>query len=270
MAPRDLIVVDIGNSFVKLQVSRSTGSPWDSGDPMRLETAALAAGDWRREPLTDWLRDAGVATSARWLVATVHGAAEHMLRDWVRDQRPADAYYRLEPGDVPLDVDVDYPERVGVDRLLNALAVNQLRAADCPAVIVDAGSAVTVDAVVAADRFLGGAILPGLRMATAALSHATDQLPLAGPDVQQWPAVIGRSTHEAIRSGVLWGTLGAVREISRRMADELGPGARVFVTGGDSSCLQRLADERTEFRPNLVLAGIRLLETRLRAELSPP
>lgn len=268
MAHRDLIAVDIGNSFAKLQAIDVGGPPWESGDVLRISTAALKVGSWQSGVLSDWLERMQIAEPARWSVGTVHGDAERALREWVARMRPSDSYRRLSREDLPLEADVEYPERVGIDRLLNALAASRLRTAGRPAVIIDAGSAVTVDALSADNRFLGGAILPGLRMAAAALSDATDQLPLVRMDAADWPAVIGRSTMQAIHSGVLWGMLGAVREVSRRVADQLGQDTLLFVTGGDASCLSELMSERVEFHPHLVLAGIRLLETRVPAELS--
>ena len=271
MANCDLIAVDVGNSFVKVHAGPGVNRPWQTVAELRLETRSLAKADGAERRLREWLNDVGVPEAARWLVASVHVEAERWLSDWVRTARPADHYCRLVRDDIPLRTEVLHPHRVGIDRLLDAWAVNHLRQAHRPAVVIDAGSAVTVDAVRADGCFLGGAILPGLRMAASALSQATSQLPLVGPIADDWPDVIGRSTQEAIRSGVLWGTVGAVREITRRMDKQLGGGAQVFVTGGDADCLRPpAADEPVEFYPNLVLSGIRLLGQRLQTELLPP
>jgi type III pantothenate kinase len=286
MANCDLIAVDVGNSFVKLQAGTGLQPPWTEVDELRLETRRVADDVWDQHRLRDWLGCRDVATPARWIVASVHREAEQQLNRWVLAARPGDSYRRLVRDEIPLDVDVLYPDRVGIDRLLDAWAVNHVRDADRPAIVIDAGSAVTVDAVRADGCFLGGAILPGLRMAAAALSQATSQLPLiepAGsgssqgisrpdmlsqPDLIDHPDIIGRSTQDAIRGGVFWGTVGAIREITQRMDQQLGGNAHVFATGGDATRLRALLGENVEFHPNLVLSGIRLLSDRLRERTS--
>lgn len=264
----ELVAVDIGNSLVKLRCRDEAAARGHEASELRLETRQLVDGTWSARQLDLWLRS--VPEPARWLVAAVHDAAEQALWRAMRDLRPADTWWRLSRADVPLATDVQHPDRVGIDRLLDAWAANHLRLAHRPAIVIDAGSAVTVDAVSADGRFLGGAILPGLRMASAALSTGTALLPLVGTSHDELPEVIGRSTQQAIRSGVLWGTVGAVRELAHRMAEQLGADAHWFVTGGDARCLAPLAEPHVEFHPNLVLEGIRLLGGRLLSETAPP
>ena len=81
-------------------------------------------------------------------------------------------------GELPLRVELEKPDHVGIDRLLDAVAVNSRRAPGVPAVIIDAGSAVTVDLVDGAGAFRGGAILPGLRLMAKSLHDYTALLPL--------------------------------------------------------------------------------------------
>ena len=84
----------------------------------------------------------------------------------------------LTAADLPIAVGLEHPERVGLDRLAAAAAVNRLRSPDRGAIIVDTGSAVTVDLVSADGIFCGGAILPGIDMSARALHEFTDLLPL--------------------------------------------------------------------------------------------
>ena len=84
----------------------------------------------------------------------------------------------LAAGDLPLEVRLERPDMVGIDRLVDAVAVNRLRDAGRPAVIVDVGTAITVDLVSADGAFLGGAILPGIQMSARAMHEFTDLLPL--------------------------------------------------------------------------------------------
>jgi type III pantothenate kinase len=103
---------------------------------------------------------------------------------------------------------------VGIDRLLDAVAANRLRHPAAPAVVVDVGTAITVDLVAADGSFQGGAILPGIAMSARALHAFTDLLPLV--DVRELsspPPPLGTSTVAALQSGLFWGAVGAIRQL---------------------------------------------------------
>src|SRR6185312_8188631 len=104
---------------------------------------------------------------------------------------------------LPLRVLVQQLDHVGIDRLLDAVAANSRRPAGVPAIIIDAGSAVTVDLVDEAGAFTGGAILPGLRLMAKALHDYTALLPLVDPPTQA-PPLPGTATIPAIESGIFW------------------------------------------------------------------
>ncbi|WP_047816239.1 type III pantothenate kinase [Rhodopirellula islandica] len=136
--------------------------------------------------------------------------------------------------DVSMTIDVNYPDRVGIDRLLGAEAAFRRHAA--PVIIVDAGTTVTVDFVSAEGVFCGGAILPGLEMQTAALAAGTDALPKldwASHRCREMPEGPGRDTVAAMRLGVLSSVAGAVERLLRIY----GGAATLVVTGGDAGCL---------------------------------
>jgi type III pantothenate kinase len=136
--------------------------------------------------------------------------------------------------DVSMTIDVNYPDRVGIDRLLGAEAAFRRHAA--PVIIVDAGTTVTVDFVSADGVFCGGAILPGLEMQTAALAAGTDALPKldwASHRCREMPEGPGRDTVAAMRMGVLSSVAGAVERLLRIY----GGAATLVVTGGDAGCL---------------------------------
>jgi type III pantothenate kinase len=174
--------------------------------------------------------------------------------------------------DVPLSVRVDSPERVGIDRLLGALAANRLRRRDCGAIVVDLGTAITVDFLSADGAFEGGAILPGIAMSARALAEQTDALPqTAFALLEQPPAPFGKSTVAAIESGLYWGAVGAIREIATKMSLGLDGPADIFITGGASAYLTELLTESSTWTvrqvPHLVLAGIALAEWKSSAEV---
>lgn len=240
-----LIAVDIGNSSTKLGLFE-----------------AASAGEMPQPIWVDSLRDDRFAMAGKlpaahvqWRVVSVQRNRELELAEWVREQRPGDDYRLLSFRDLPLEVRVDRPDRVGMDRLAAAVGANVLREPRCPAVVVDAGSAVTVDLIAADGAFEGGVILPGFRMSARALANA-DLLPeVLWRTADEPPPVLGKNTEGAIRSGLFWGAVGAVREIIARYR-ESHPNLQIFVTGGDLQRLAPLLGGESRFVPNLVLSGI--------------
>ncbi|HND53584.1 MAG TPA: type III pantothenate kinase, partial [Pirellulaceae bacterium] len=264
-----LIAVDIGNTSVKLAAFSFAAL----GRAPRGSHAGRAGHEDREdlpEPLVmqEWPTGSGEFALApddlpprplSWTVSSVHRPACQNLVEWVATHRPRDTVKVLSYRDVPLAIDVDFPERVGLDRLATAVAADFLRSSTRPAIVIDAGTALKVHVVTAERRFVGGAILPGFRMSSAALRGNTDLLPLVPVSTNiEPPPVLGKNTEAAIRSGIYWGAVGAVRELVQRVKLELGVEPQVFITGGDARGLTSLIDHDTRYVPNLCLGGIAL------------
>lgn len=153
---------------------------------------------------------------------------------------------------------VDNPKEVGPDRLVNALAAHHLHP-DRPCVVVDFGTATVVDAVSARGELLGGAFAPGIEIsldALAARAAALRTVELVPPR-----SVIGKSTVECLRSGILYGFAGQVDGLVTRVSVELGaPGTEVAVvaTGALAHLVLGEAHTLTEHQPHLTLLGLRL------------
>lgn len=153
---------------------------------------------------------------------------------------------------------VDNPKEVGPDRLVNALAAHHLHP-DRACVVVDFGTATVVDAVSARGELLGGAFAPGIEIsleALAARAAALRTVELVPPK-----SVIGKSTVECLRSGILYGFAGQVDGLVTRVSEELAPaGAEIAVvaTGGLAPLVLGEARSITEHRPDLTLLGLRL------------
>lgn len=177
---------------------------------------------------------------------------------------------------LPLTIDVDYPEKVGIDRLLNAIAANRIRPANEPAILIDSGTATTIDYVNAEGAFCGGAILPGFDLCAKALHEYTALLPLIPMHEllarQSLPDEIGRNTEAAITSGLYWGHVGAVNGLLRRQLhiagrelEESGQpvtatgGALVLLTGGAASLLKPHLPSIVRYEPHLSLQGLALV-----------
>jgi type III pantothenate kinase len=252
MSGDKLIAVDIGNSLTKVGWFDVT-----TAGPLALPQPTSVQRFFTGQPPPEQLFAELTTDPVRWRVASVNGAGERLLSEAVRRARPRDDLRILTRHDFPIEIATDQPDRVGLDRLAAAVAANLLRDADRAAVIVGAGTALTVNVVSRDGAFAGGVILAGFRMQAKALFETADLLPLA-----QWksgddpPPVIGKNTDAAIQSGLFWGAVGAVREIVTRIADEVRHEPQVFVTGGDLARLAPLMGGGIRFVPNMVLAGI--------------
>ena len=144
----------------------------------------------------------------------------------------------------------------GQDRLLSAVAAFRLARQAC--VVVDAGTAVTVDFVDGEGTFHGGAIAPGVRTSLTALHHSTDALPeieFAAPDAD---IPYARNTREAMLHGVFYGTRGLVRQLAERYAIAYDAYPTIIATGGDAEALFEGEELIERIVPDLILRGIAL------------
>lgn len=136
--------------------------------------------------------------------------------------------------DVSMEIDMDRPEDVGADRLVNALAVklSYPQYKEAGAIVVDFGTATTFDVITRAGAYAGGAIAPGIDLSMNALHSAASKLPKIG--VRRPSQAIGKTTPEAMRSGIYWGYAGLIERIVGEISSELDCGAPPFVlaTGG--------------------------------------
>lgn len=163
----------------------------------------------------------------------------------------------VEPGvKTGIAILTDSPKEVGADRIANAVAAHAMFP-DESKIIVDFGTAITVDAVSARGEYLGGAIAPGLDTAATALFSSTAQLPRV--ELIDPVGPIGKSTVASIQSGIIYGTAGLVDGLVARVSEELEGKARVLATGGMAAVLARHCSSIEQTRPMLTLEGLRLI-----------
>ncbi|CDZ78624.1 Type III pantothenate kinase [Legionella massiliensis] len=171
-------------------------------------------------------------------------------------------YFSVEPFALQIGVktglNIKYrnPIEVGADRIANAIAATHTFPGK-NIIVIDFGTATTFCVINAQKAYLGGAILPGMRLSVEALATKTAKLPSV--EIIKTEQVVGRSTIESIQSGVFYGALGACRELINRIKEESFAGQEVLViaTGGFAS----LFDKQGIYNlliPDLVLQGIRL------------
>lgn len=164
----------------------------------------------------------------------------------------------LEPGTKSgMPILITEPRELGSDRLANAVGAYDLYGG--PSVIVDFGTANSVDAVSAAGEYLGGAIFPGIEISLDALfarAAALRRVELIEPR-----NVIGKGTVEAIQSGAIYGFVAQTDGLVHRFLDELGD-ATVIATGGLSGPIVRLSQTIQHHEPWLTLHGLRIIYER--------
>ncbi|MBV9867746.1 MAG: type III pantothenate kinase [Abitibacteriaceae bacterium] len=162
--------------------------------------------------------------------------------------------------DIGLVNDYENPHEVGADRLVNGLAAwKKFKTA---VVVVDSGTATTVDVVTKDGHFLGGAIAPGLRISTEALFMAAARLPRV--EVAMPEQAIGRNTVAAMQSGIFFGYAGLVKELITRCTQELksqgsNDPVTVVATGGLAEMIAPLVSTIQHVEPQLTLDGLRLI-----------
>jgi type III pantothenate kinase len=212
------VVVDIGNTRMK----------WGWRTPHNPMATASLSGD---DP-AEW--DARVRMVAAgplaWAVASVHPTRTERFVAWVAAR--GDTVRVITHEHVRLAVDVDEPGNVGIDRLLNALAAAARGPENRPVVIIDVGSAVTVDLLDASKVFRGGAILPGPRLMARSLHAYTAKLPDLPIDEVPGADPPGRNTRDAITAGVMAAIMGGCQMLVDEYRAICQSPVTVLMTGG--------------------------------------
>jgi len=155
---------------------------------------------------------------------------------------------------IPIKILAEQPENIGIDRLVNALAAFERTKGWT--IIVDAGTAITVDVINDKGAFMGGIIAPGIDISSKALHHFTALLPEIA--VKKPKYILGKNTGEAINSGVYWGTIGMVNRLIEMLCDDLKCQPAIIATGGNADMLAEEIPHITDVVPYLTLDGIRI------------
>jgi type III pantothenate kinase len=211
---------------------------------------------WQRQ-LEAWK----LAGRLAWAISSVHPARSERLKAWAQDR--GDAVWVVDTWQsLPLTIALEHPGRVGMDRLLNAVAARSwcqghTDRLGVPAVIADAGTAITVDWLDETGTFRGGAIFPGLRLMAEALHQHTALLPLI--EVRQpGPSVPGTSTPAAMEAGIFWAATGGIRALVEQMAGRAKSQPVCFLTGGDAGMLHASLGADFKLWPDMTLQGLRI------------
>jgi len=258
MSDQFTLAIDVGNTRAKFGVFERPGSNASQSIPACLATMAVPIAlrlEWGKiaAHFDQWNGKVGQAVIAGAYPAGV----QKIVSGWPKGTWPGPAAVQ-RAADLPLRVNVEHPDKVGIDRLLDAVAANSLRAPAEPAIVVDAGTATTVNFISAEGAFEGGAILPGIELGARALRQFTALLPLIEVQSLVLNPVepLGRNTSDAIGSGLWFGHIGAVRELVTRLSESSSRPPSLLVTGGNGRWLAPALGPSARFEPDLALRGL--------------
>jgi type III pantothenate kinase len=253
-----LLAIDIGNTNTVIGVFE--------GDKLerswRIKTDARSTADELALTFRGLLTDHEITGVS---ACSTVPAALRELRAMLTDYYPDVPTVLVEPG-IRTGVSLQYenPKEVGADRIVNTLAAHHL-VEGRPAIVVDFGTTTNFDVVNERGDFLGGALAPGIEISLDALAARAAQLrkveliaPTRGP--------IGKSTVEALQSGVVYGFAGQVDGLVRRLSKALYPqdtdAVQVIATGGLATLVIEHCETVTRYEPDLTLLGLRLIYER--------
>ena len=201
----------------------------------------------RQGILLSKIRGAALCSAVPPLVSTLHEVCQEYL---------GISPLVVEPGvRTGIRITIDNAREVGPDRIVNAVAAHHLYGE--PVIIIDLGSATTFDVVSGGGDYLGGAIAPGIAIATEALFTRTAMLPRI--ELVRPKQVIGRSTISAMQSGIVFGYIGLIEGMVQRIEQELGSKTKVIATGGYAQLLAEETPAIDIVNSDLTLIGLRLI-----------
>ena len=252
-----LLAIDIGNTNIVLGVfdGRTLVQSW------RLQTVRERTSD-ELELLVD-----GLFAHSRFervqIRGVILGSVVPPLTGTVRSM--VQRYFGVtalivEPGvNAGMPILYENPAEVGADRIVNAVAAYEKFGAGGgrPLIVVDFGTATTLDAVTARGEYLGGAICPGVQISADALFQRAARLPRI--DVRKPTSVIGRTTVGAMEAGLFYGYVGMVEGLVKRMSDELGGNAICVATGGLAAVISPETPLIEHVDADLTLHGLRIV-----------
>lgn len=242
-----VVAVDIGNSSIKLAVD-------PEATVVRID-ASLPDND-RSRLLSDVAN--AIDSQRQWLVCSVDKEQTAWLKDWVSQNRPEDDFHVIAESDIELHSEVESREAIGRDRLLASWYAATKTSPGLNTIVVDGGTAVTIDVVIADQGHVGGLIFPGPHACLAAVSSQTDALPdltTKPTPVLRTSIEVGTSTEPAILLGVhqlqLFGIVAMVRSLEQQHAD-----ASIYCCGGALEPVQHLLPDHWHFEHHFLIEAI--------------
>ena len=251
-----LLVVDVGNTHTVLGLYDGDRLVHD----FRIETAKGRTSDEYHVLLLNLLERAGVKRAD--VRASILASVVPSFNDTVIDavDRAFDHEIMVVGPGIKTGMPVLYenPREVGADRIVNAVAAYERVGG--AAIVVDFGTATTFDCISGKGEYLGGAIAPGMQISASALFARAARLPRS--EIAQPPRAIGRNTVHSMQSGIVFGYVGLVDGLVRRLAAEMKDEVTVIATGGLAGLIEPESETIDEVDEFLTLEGLRLIYLR--------
>jgi len=249
-----LLAIDIGNTNIQMGLWNGN---WDLN--WRAQTVSGKMPDEYAVLLRSYLRSKGLDFDAidSVVIASVVPPLTSTFVELTRQ------YLGVEPLVISahikagIRIDVDYPEQVGADRIVDAVAVHKLYGG--PAIVIDFGTATTFEVISKDGYYIGGSIAPGISISMEALVGRTAQLYKVA--LEPPPSPVGRNTTHAIQSGLFWGYVGLVEGLVARLQEAMpgGSEAKIIATGGLAPLFRDHTRVIQEIAPFLTLDGMRII-----------
>jgi type III pantothenate kinase len=251
-----LLVVDVGNTHTVLGLYDGERLVHD----FRIETAKGRTSDEYHVLLLNLLQLAGIKRSD--VRASILASVVPSFNDTIMDavDRAFDHEIMVVGPGIKTGMPVLYenPREVGADRIVNAVAAyERVKGA---AIVVDFGTATTFDCISEKGEYLGGSIAPGMQISASALFARAARLPRS--EIARPPRAIGRNTVHSMQSGIVFGYVGLVDGLVRRLAAEMGGEVTVIATGGLAGLIEPESETIEEVDEFLTLDGLRLIYLR--------
>jgi len=192
------------------------------------------------------------------IISTVVPRATHNLQ-WL-----AEKYFKVDAliaGQKPVEwemaIDVQEPQSLGADRAVNAIAAHALHEGDL--IVIDFGTASTIDWIDFRGAYKGGIIAPGINLSLDALVSAAAKLPRIAIEAPEDPTVIGRDTVSQMNIGIYWGYIAMIEGLVARMKAEIGRPAKVIATGGLAVLFEQHTGVFDVIEPDLTIQGLAMM-----------
>lgn len=249
-----IFVIDVGNSNITMGLydGDELKTRWRMTTDIERtsdEFGVFFATTFSREEIDMLSIEAVVIAS---VVPPIMYSLEHAIRKYFK-KAPMIVGPGIKTG---INLKNENPKEVGADRIVNAVAAAEIYGG--PMILVDFGTATTYDAISRNNEYMGGIICPGIKISADALFNRASKLPRV--EIGRPESVIGKNTVKSMQSGIMFGVVGQVEYLVKRMKQEMNePDAKVIVTGG----LGRLVSEETDaidyIASNLTLEGLRII-----------
>jgi type III pantothenate kinase len=250
----NLIAVDIGNSTIHIGFFSKSGLIVQKIDTLPLKTHGEYKSIFKVLISENFVEKNTTGV----IISSVVPGHNEILRETLKELlsvEPLMVSCKIKTG---LIFRIPNPEGLGSDRIANAVAAYERY--KCPVAVVDFGTATTISVVAMDAEYIGGAIMPGIRLMNESLAKGTSKLsevPLTPPR-----SALGPDTIQCIQSGLFYGTAGAIERLLSEIEKEIGFEFKVVLTGGYGYMISKFFQRNYDLIPNLTIEGLKLLYMR--------